>query len=441
MALTSFFKLSLYALSTFYLASATPIESELVVRAPDGRPKSHAIRDISKELRKAAEAEPGRAWKKPTAFAASCNDAPLLQLGASKTVMMNNKANASLETEFGIEITCRTCSLKGVVAGELSLSRDFNISQTVDEVKVEISESFDNFTMGVERYIDNFVDEIGDQITEANWDFDGFEFPTTDVTFDADITSIPDTNLRSTFDELELYMLIDSTLSLGSTYALLLYRSQGPRGLKITDDLELGLIFDVELILSAEVAGTIASGLHLKIDDGFAIDMVLFWRRPFTSHFTSFHQWDAESKSAFFANIAELTTNVTYALDDEKCALVVAQSHQFALGAAAGAAAGATAHIGTRSWGSIPNTTTAIYTIEVALACAKSGTPPSASVIDAIITSLPTATADFLDRRQNSAMVTLAHETTYTGVNCLSAGLINCPASLQNTSLSQQTFS
>lgn len=137
-----------------------------------------------------------------------------------------------------------------------------------------------------------------------------------------------------------------------------------------------------------------------------------------------------------FANIAEFTTNVTYVPEDEECVLGVAQSYQLALGAAAGA----TVHFGERTWGPTPDLSTAIYTTELASTCLSSGTPAPASVVDAIITALPSATVDLVGKRQDLVETTLTRKTTYTAVNCLSPGLINCPASLQNTSITSTTI-
>ncbi|PPJ61267.1 hypothetical protein CBER1_10940 [Cercospora berteroae] len=337
-----------------------------------------------------------------------------------------------------------------------------------------------NLTTSVGKYVDDLTDEVGEQVKDLivhqDFDFDDFKSPTWNFTFDIDdLPSIPDANLRSTFDELELYMLIDATLSLGATYTLPLYKSKTPLGVHITDNLELGIIFDVELILSAEAAIIIGSGFHLKIDDGFAIDIVLFGKIPSNLKFNGgqfellpvtieaggvlpsavlrvdvhtgmqlatpdLPSWSFASRTfggsigggievGVFANIAEMTTNVTYIPDDEECALAVVQSYKLALGANAGA----TIHVGTERWGPAIKNPTAIYTTELASGCAISGTPASTSAV-------PTATDAAIVRRQGLSELELVHETTYTAVSCVSTGLINCPASLQTTSTSSTTI-
>lgn len=107
-------------------------------------------------------------------------------------------------------------------------------------------------------------------------DLDDFEFPTFNYTFDLDVPSIPECNLRFQFDGLELYMMIDTILGVGATYELNLYSSNTPLGISITKDLEIGIIFAIDLILAVEGQIDISSGFHIKLEDGLAIDIALF---------------------------------------------------------------------------------------------------------------------------------------------------------------------
>ena len=128
-----------------------------------------------------------------------------------------------------------------------------------------------------------------------------------------------------------------------------------------------------------------------------------------------------------FANVAELVTNVTVAPEDEDCQLGVVQSYQLALGASAGA----TIAFSTHTWGPVPQTSVPIWYTELS-ACAIQGS--SRTTTTPTITATPKAA-----RRQDMVTTTLYTPVTYTGVNCLSSGLVNCPASLQNTSQSTET--
>lgn len=132
-----------------------------------------------------------------------------------------------------------------------------NITESVDDY-------FLNYTLGV---IDNFEDGI---------DLSDFAMPTINYTFDIDVPTIPECKLRFQFDDMEIYMMVDTVLSLGATYQLNLYSSTTPLGISLTKDLEVGIIFSVDLILSVEGQIDISSGFHLKLDDGVAIEIALF---------------------------------------------------------------------------------------------------------------------------------------------------------------------
>lgn len=122
-----------------------------------------------------------------------------------------------------------------------------------------------------------------------------------------------------------------------------------------------------------------------------------------------------------FANVAEFTTNITEQPDNENCELGVAQSFQFALGASAGASI----FVKDATWGPIATTSTPIWQTELATACIKAAARTTPAAIEA---------TSAVQRGQGMSVATTTSEITYTGVNCLSTGLINCPASLQKTS-------
>jgi hypothetical protein len=77
---------------------------------------------------------------------------------------------------------------------------------------------------------------------------------------------------------MELYMEIDTTLSGGATYTLNLYTSETAIGFTVGEDLLIGVIFSVDLILSVESEIDISSGFHIQLNDGVAIDIPMFDR-------------------------------------------------------------------------------------------------------------------------------------------------------------------
>ena len=101
------------------------------------------------------------------------------------------------------------------------------------------------------------------------------EFPTFNYTVDIDIPPIPEFTSNFTFDGLELYMNLNTILKGGATYELPIFRSQYPADLHITDNLNLSVVFTVDLIMSVEGEIDISSGFHTKLDDGIGIQITL----------------------------------------------------------------------------------------------------------------------------------------------------------------------
>jgi len=122
--------------------------------------------------------------------------------------------------------------------------------------------------------------------------------------------------------------------------------------------------------------------------------------------------------AGIFADVAQLTTNVTVAPsgDSNGCALRVEEVYSMAIGAKAGASVA----IGTHTWGPQPNTQIAIFFTTLVDKCAITATPTPQISARAVKTGLTTTT--------------ISKEFTYTAIACLATGIINCPISSQTTS-------
>lgn len=158
-----------------------------------------------------------------------------------------------------------------------------------------------------------------------------------------------------------------------------------------------------------------------------------------------------------FAHVAEFTTNVTASTDadsNEGCALRIEESYQLALGAAAGASVA----VDTHTWGPAPATTVPVWFTNLAAACITARTKASTATASVSTTSASTkttaTTSASLDARADDATITssaaissgtklttttLTTTDTYTGVQCLSTGLADCPVSLQTTAITRST--
>jgi hypothetical protein len=96
------------------------------------------------------------------------------------------------------------------------------------------------------------------------------------VDFNFKVPEIPACDLSFQFDGMELYMEIDTTLSSGATYTLNLYTSKTPLGFAVGEDLLIGVVFSVDLILSVESEIDISTGFHIQLHDGIEINIPIF---------------------------------------------------------------------------------------------------------------------------------------------------------------------
>ncbi len=134
-----------------------------------------------------------------------------------------------------------------------------------------------------------------------------------------------------------------------------------------------------------------------------------------------------------WADIAQFITNVTLAPNGSTsgCELSVEEVYIMNIGANAGV----TLAIDTHTWGPTPNTTIPIFYTTLASACAIT----SSSSIPASTTSAHLTARAASDTGLTTKIISTT--VTYTGIACISTGLLNCPASLQTTSKYTSTIS
>jgi hypothetical protein len=153
----------------------------------------------------------------------------------------------------------------------LTISDDFNLTQAIQDVKGEVENATSSAVDTLESYVKTVVEEIStlDLAKIPAW-------PTLDIDFNlANISSLPSVNGRFEFDALELYLDLDLKMNAGATYTLNLFTSKTEAGFSIPN-LEAGAIFSVTLILISKAEVDISGGIHLKLDDGLALDLELF---------------------------------------------------------------------------------------------------------------------------------------------------------------------
>ncbi|KAI0814018.1 hypothetical protein GGR55DRAFT_701766 [Xylaria sp. FL0064] len=395
--------------------------------------------------------------KNATSIAKSWNGATLFSLDGQVA------AEGGASTSAGVEVTCTTCYVKGQVTAELGFDSDFDIAQAITNFTTDVGEEIRNVTDAAIAYLDNEVPGLLANLTD-DLDFSDISFPPLNISFNVDVPDIPECRLRFQFDDLELYMLLDTVLSAGTTYTLNLYSTNTPIGLSVNSEMFVGVIISIDLILAVDADIDISSGLHIKVDDGMALDLSLFSQNVSSVTFNGgsfaflpvtvqsangvltarlrvgMHagiSLENEDLSPFipvstgtevlvYADLAEFTTNITATPDgdDSDCQLRVQQVYQLALGAAAGA----TLAVGPETWGPYPSTNVPIFYTTLDDECAKSATKTASITIITTPTPTVAARAD-----KNMTTTTLSDEVTFTGLVCISTGLVECPASLLST--------
>lgn len=98
------------------------------------------------------------------------------------------------------------------------------------------------------------------------------------MNFDVDVPKIPESNMRIRFDDIDLYLELNTLLSGAATYEINLHSSISPIGIKVGPMIQIGVVAGVDLILSVEKNGNIdiSTGFHVKIEDGVTLNIALF---------------------------------------------------------------------------------------------------------------------------------------------------------------------
>lgn len=131
---------------------------------------------------------------------------------------------------------------------------------------------------------------------------------------------------------------------------------------------------------------------------------------------------------AVYATLFESETRLTADSGNETCQLSIDQTFQFAVGAIAGA----TVALGDLTLGPALETSTAIWTATFGT-CALQPTATSTTALS------PTITARGEVAKRDTTV--LSTEVAITAVGCESAGMINCPVSLQTMTVYTTTLS
>ncbi|CAK7216013.1 hypothetical protein SEUCBS140593_002727 [Sporothrix eucalyptigena] len=431
-----------------------------------------------------------------------------------------------------ISLVCKDCYITGQVTTELDIiprsssnsTANSNVTTTETTNLTSVAHTFFSDVANITETVIDDVTEALKNDTEALLEtptlttlkafLHNLTRPTLDVDFAivdaaAEVVGLPEYRFSMTLDAFEVYVQTQLSISGSLTTTVNLFTSETDYGIRYGNDLELGVVLTVDLILNADLGGDnnadggdgieIDSGFHLQMNDGLALNIDLFGNNvsdivfnggtfeflPVTvsaskltlnavvrvgvhagiilaSDDFKFDGIDLATYSAgvetvTFADVANLTLSIAAAgnngslasaeVDDiSSCAsgtsadLVVEEIFGFDIGADAGASV----QIGDfLSWGVGPSTMLPVFYTTVAQ-CA--GSVASAATATATATATTKATGAARRAVSTTASAAMASTTAvlsttvvYTATACLSAGLLNCPASLQTTAVTTTT--
>jgi hypothetical protein len=159
-----------------------------------------------------------------------------------------------------------TCYIKGEATARLSIDGDFNASSILDQVEQNVSDTISNITQ--------WVEDIDVDFTEFEVDIP----PPPGIDFNLELPEFPECTLEFQFDGVEMYVELSTVFSGGVTYTLPLFKYGA--AVDIDEDLFLGIVFNVDLIISLESEVTITTGFHVRLEDGVLLRLAMFSKDP-----------------------------------------------------------------------------------------------------------------------------------------------------------------
>lgn len=162
--------------------------------------------------------------------------------------------------EAGVEVTCVYCYVTCVAAFEVEYANSTEIATFWD----------DSWTA-----IEEMVIPVTNWSSLADLDLDNITSVDADKVVNVTLPQFPAVNLHLGLSAVEIYAELQTVIHAGATFKLNLYTSQSLIGVSL-EDVSIGAIFTVDLLLGADTSVTINSGFHIKLDEGVSFDLALF---------------------------------------------------------------------------------------------------------------------------------------------------------------------
>ncbi|EFW98862.1 hypothetical protein CMQ_4714 [Grosmannia clavigera kw1407] len=328
-----------------------------------------------------------------------------------------------LSADVRATVVCKTCYVKFTATAELVIPDASDASSVIISQAQSYANGVENMTAQVVEDIENSVSNL--TMATFKTDIKNFPMPTVDLDFDFKISSIPECQVTYTFDQLEVFVQLQTNITGKASYEQTLYKSEVPLDINVGDNLELKVTVFVSLFIDVDGAVNRETGFHVKLADGLAMTVDFFGKSVSNIDFdvTIFGidiPFYAGVGFSLFADIADFTVRVRNNVDN--CAVLAEEIFQYAIGANAGVEL----EIGGHTWN--PPPLKALLPVWETIASQCAPTTLSSITATAAIAAVANGASD-------SVTSTIRTTFTYLAVGCRSAGLVNCPVSLQSTTV------
>ncbi|ERS98539.1 hypothetical protein HMPREF1624_05324 [Sporothrix schenckii ATCC 58251] len=185
---------------------------------------------------------------------------------------------------IGVAATCVDCYLTAQLHTELIViqanhsAAPQNLSSIAHEFVHDIVNITETFFDDIFQYVKNETKTVVHEIVHHEPIEDIFHnFTRPDIDFDLkDLTPLPEYQFLLTLDKIDLFVQLDLVVTAATSYTVNLFTSETDFGIRKGDDLELGVVLTVDLILSASGVVDLEGGFHLRMDEGLSLQVDLF---------------------------------------------------------------------------------------------------------------------------------------------------------------------
>ncbi|KIH87750.1 hypothetical protein SPBR_04691 [Sporothrix brasiliensis 5110] len=185
---------------------------------------------------------------------------------------------------IGVAATCVDCYLTAQLHTELIViqanhsAAPQNLSSVAHEFVHDIVNITETFFDDIFQYVKNSTKTVVHEIVHHEPIEDIFHnFTRPDIDFDLkDLAPLPEYQFLLTLDKIDLFVQLDLVVSAATSYTVNLFTSESDFGVRKGDDLELGVVLTVDLILSASGVVDLEGGFHLRMDEGLSLQVDLF---------------------------------------------------------------------------------------------------------------------------------------------------------------------